>query len=84
MYIHRIFDDMVWEEILSEGISHFESRVKVLCEMETPKTAAELQQFLCPVNWMRNTIPNYTTLVNDLHVVPEEPQRRQEVVRSGI
>lgn len=39
--------------------------------MEIPKTAAEPQNVLCAVNWMRNNIPNYTTLVKDLHEVLE-------------
>ena len=63
----------IWhgKKLSREGISHCESRVQGLCEPETPKTAAELQQFLCAVDWMRNNIPNYTTSVKDLHEVLE-------------
>ena len=63
----------IWcgKKISREGISHAESRMQGLCELETPTTAAELQQFLCEINWMRNSIPNYTTLVHDLHEVLE-------------
>lgn len=31
--------------------------------MGRPCKAADLQQFLCAVNWMRNNIPNYSALV---------------------
>nr|CCA16747.1 PREDICTED: polyproteinlike putative [Albugo laibachii Nc14] len=63
----------IWcgKRISSEGISHCDSRAQGLCEMEIPKTAAEPQNVLCAVNWMRNNIPNYTTLVKDLHEVLE-------------
>ena len=63
----------IWcgKQISKGGISHCASRVQGLCELEIPETAAELQKFLCAVNWMRNSIPNYTALVHDLHEILE-------------
>ncbi|KAJ8558820.1 hypothetical protein ON010_g8629 [Phytophthora cinnamomi] len=41
------------------GISHCPERVAGLVEMHMPKTAADLQQLLCAINWMRSSIPGY-------------------------
>lgn len=30
------------------------------------QTAAQLQQFICTTNWMRNSIPNYSQIVAPL------------------
>nr|CCA15462.1 PREDICTED: GapPol polyproteinlike putative [Albugo laibachii Nc14] len=63
----------VWcgKKFSSEVISHCASRIQGFCELEPPETAAELQHFLCAVNWMRNNILNYKTLVKDLQDVLE-------------
>ena len=58
------------KKILSEVISHCVSRVQGLCELELPETVAELQQFLCAVNWMRTT-SRITPLVKNLQDVLE-------------
>lgn len=54
--------------ISGEGISHCPERIAGLVDMPMPATAADLQQFLCAVNWMRTSIPDYAkrTKVNHL------------------
>ena len=37
--------------------------------MTSPTTGGELQQFVCAVNWMRASIPNFTTLIRPLQLV---------------
>ncbi|ETW05776.1 hypothetical protein H310_03460 [Aphanomyces invadans] len=53
-------------EISATGVAHAPGRVHGLCDLEPPQTAADLQQFLCATNWMREKIPHYTELVAPL------------------
>lgn len=57
--------------ISAGGVRHYPDRVACLRDMPSPRTAGDLQQFLCAVNWMRTSIPNYTALVADLHGILE-------------
>jgi hypothetical protein len=52
--------------ISAKGVSHCPIRIQGLLDMQTPQTAAELQQFLCACNWMRASIPRYNELVSEL------------------
>ena len=38
-------------------VKHDPERVQRLTDMRRPKTARELQQFLCALNWMRTALP---------------------------
>jgi len=49
------------------GISHYPELVAGLVEMPMPKTAADLQQLLCAINWMRSSIPSYASLAGKLY-----------------
>lgn len=42
---------------------HFQS----ILDMKVPQTAAQLQQFICATNWMRNSIPLYSQTIKPLH-----------------
>lgn len=52
--------------ISANGISHCPERLQGLLELPPPATAADLQQLLCAVNWMRSSIPDYAALVAPL------------------
>ncbi|KAH9128004.1 hypothetical protein LEN26_009174 [Aphanomyces euteiches] len=54
------------ELISAKGISHCPERIAGLSDLATPRTAAQLQQFLCAANWMRASLPMYTALVDPL------------------
>jgi hypothetical protein len=45
--------------ISASGTTHCPMRIEGLVGMELPKTAADLQQFLCACNWMRASISRY-------------------------
>ncbi|ETV74095.1 hypothetical protein H257_11397 [Aphanomyces astaci] len=42
---------------------HSLTRIQGLCALAPPTTTADLQQFVCAINWMRSSIPCYTELV---------------------
>ncbi|GMF29380.1 unnamed protein product [Phytophthora fragariaefolia] len=48
--------------ISAQGVKHCPERVQGLVDMQLPRTGAGLQQFLCAVNWMRQSIPEYTRI----------------------
>jgi hypothetical protein len=62
--------------ISAAGIAHDPARLSVLAEMATPTTAADLQQFLCAMNWLRTSLPNYATVVAPLHDILEVALKR--------
>ncbi|GMF41276.1 unnamed protein product [Phytophthora fragariaefolia] len=41
--------------ISADGVTHTSERVQGLVDLASPTTAAELQQFVCAINWMRGT-----------------------------
>jgi hypothetical protein len=57
--------------ISASGTTHCPMRIEGLVVMELPKTAADLQQFLCACNWMRASIPRYNELVHELSKLME-------------
>lgn len=40
--------------------------------METPVTSANLQQFLCAIQWMHMAVPKYQEFVTSLHEMLEK------------
>ncbi|GMF57839.1 unnamed protein product [Phytophthora fragariaefolia] len=53
--------------ISGDGVRHCPERIQGLVDMRPPKTAGELQQFLCAVNWMRQSIPEFTRITTKLY-----------------
>ena len=56
----------------ANGIEQDPERIKSLVSMPTPNNAAELQQYLCALNWMRNHIPDFARLCKPLRRVLEK------------
>jgi hypothetical protein len=52
--------------ITGEGVSHDPERIEALSTMPEPTTAAELQQFICAANWMRESVIDYGRKVQAL------------------
>ncbi|KAH9185665.1 hypothetical protein AeNC1_012358 [Aphanomyces euteiches] len=52
--------------VSGSGIRHDPSRIHALRDLPVPKTGADLQQFMCAVNWLRTHIPRYNEVVNPL------------------
>ncbi|ETV79142.1 hypothetical protein H257_07229 [Aphanomyces astaci] len=50
---------------------HPKIRVDALQRLPEPKTGADLQQYVCALNWMHMSIPGFNVLVRDLTVVLE-------------
>jgi hypothetical protein len=57
--------------ISADGVRHSPERIQGLVALSTPRTAGELQQFLCAVNWLRSNIPEYSALTHELYEVLE-------------
>ena len=53
--------------ISSEGIRYDPRRMEGLLSMEPPQTGANLQQFVCALQWVKNGIPEFSRLVAPLH-----------------
>uniref|UniRef100_H3H555 Reverse transcriptase n=1 Tax=Phytophthora ramorum TaxID=164328 RepID=H3H555_PHYRM len=53
--------------ISAQGVRHCPERIQGLVEMQAPQTAGDLQQFLCAVNWMRQSIPEFTRITAVLY-----------------
>jgi hypothetical protein len=49
-----------------EGTKFNPNHLSGLIDASSPTNAAELQQFLCPSNWMRTAIPRYAELADPL------------------
>ena len=52
--------------INAEGVSHDPSRLNALRSISLPVNGADLQQFICAVNWLRMTLPNYAKTIAPL------------------
>ncbi|KAG3007862.1 hypothetical protein PC128_g20947 [Phytophthora cactorum] len=52
--------------INSQDVCHDPERIDTLRGMPYPKTAAELQPFVCAINWMRESIVDYARQVAPL------------------
>lgn len=53
--------------ISADGIRHDPTKLDGLLRMDAPSTGAQLQQFLCAMQWLRSSIPNFQALVEKLH-----------------
>ncbi|GMF66728.1 unnamed protein product [Phytophthora fragariaefolia] len=58
--------------ISAAGVTHSPERVQGLVEMSSPSTAANLQQFVCAVNWMRASIPEFAQVAAPLYNILEK------------
>ena len=56
----------------SEGVQHDPNRVKALLEMPPPTNAAELQQYLSALNWMRSHMPDFARVSKPLRQLLEK------------
>lgn len=65
--------EVVWCGLVNsaEGVKHSPDRVQGLVEMSPSSNAAELQQFLCAVNWMRQSIPEYSRVTAPMYAALE-------------
>lgn len=75
---------VVQKEDFREWIESLRPPDSRLCEMGRPLTAADLQQFLCAVDWMRNNIPNYSALVQTFHDLMESGGKQKEKKRKLV
>jgi hypothetical protein len=71
------------------GVRHNPARVDALTNLPRPTTDQELQQFICALNWMRNSIPAYNKVVDPLvkfmEKVYEKPGgRKKNLVRRVL
>ncbi|ETV63678.1 hypothetical protein H257_19389, partial [Aphanomyces astaci] len=48
------------------GVKHDPARVEALQQLPSPVSGADLQQYMCAINWMRISIPGYNMLVQPL------------------
>jgi transposase InsO family protein len=55
----------------ASGIRYDPRRLEGLMSMAPPRTGADLQQFLCALQWLKQGIPNFTALVAPLHDILE-------------
>ncbi|OWY95757.1 LOW QUALITY PROTEIN: hypothetical protein PHMEG_00034159, partial [Phytophthora megakarya] len=62
--------------ISADGISHDPKRIDALTNMPAPSSAAELQQFICASNWMRDSLVDYARTIQPL-------QQRLDTALSG-
>ncbi|KAJ0393598.1 hypothetical protein ATCC90586_001342 [Pythium insidiosum] len=53
--------------VSGQGVKHCPERVQGLVELQPPTTGGDLQQFLCAVNWMRQSIPEFTRVTARLY-----------------
>jgi len=59
-----------------DGIRFDPRRINGLLEMSPPTTGADLQQFLCALQWMKTGIPEFNRLIEPLHAIMEEVYTR--------
>ncbi|CEP02410.1 hypothetical protein PBRA_008994 [Plasmodiophora brassicae] len=59
----------------SEGVSYDPDMICALKTMSIPQTAADLQQFICGLNWMRSAIPRFAERVHPLQQLLLEASR---------
>jgi hypothetical protein len=53
----------------AEGVTHDPVHLQGLLDMPTPVTGRDLQQWVCALNWMRQSLPKFNELVEDLDIV---------------
>ncbi len=66
--------DVVWcgKKISVAGVTHVPVRLQGLQDMPTPVTGRDLQQWVCALNWMRQSLPKFNELVEDLDSVLQQ------------
>jgi RNase H-like domain found in reverse transcriptase len=58
--------------ISADGSKLFDlRRIQGLLDMPPPSTGADLQQFICAIDWMRTSIPSFSALICPLHKLLE-------------
>ncbi|GMF20287.1 unnamed protein product [Phytophthora lilii] len=71
----------------ANGVRHDVDRIKSFRAIPYPTTAAELQQFLCAVNWMRESLVDFARQIAPLQKKLDEVltrRRRTKRVAAGI
>ena len=65
--------EVVWcgRLISGDGIKYDPRNLSGLISMQPPTNGAELQQFVCASNWMRQCIPEFTRIIAPLHELLE-------------
>ena len=58
--------------ISAQGIRFDPTNISALESMSYPTTAAQLQQFICAMQWLRTAIPQFAALVAPLHAMLEK------------
>ncbi|GMF28513.1 unnamed protein product [Phytophthora fragariaefolia] len=58
--------------ISADGVTHSPERVQGLVDLASPTTAADLQQFVCAINWMRASIPEFACVTAPLYDILEK------------
>lgn len=74
--------------ITGHGVSHDPERIRALTDLPYPTNAAELQQFLCAANWMRESVIDFARaaqpLQERLDMALANASRRTKRVAAGI
>ena len=58
--------------VSESGIRYDPRRPDGLLNMEPPTSGANLQQFICALQWVKSGIPNFTDLISPLHYFMEK------------
>ena len=76
--------------ISSQGVAHDPEQIKALQDLPAPSSGKDLQQFVCAMNWMRQSIPGYNKQVKPLMDFMEKvyqkagDQTRQRVAKVDL
>ena len=75
--------------ISKDGVKYAPKNIQGLQSMPLPKTAGDLQQFICSVNWIRNSIPDFNRKVAKLQqklapAIEKVGTKRSRLVRVKI
>jgi RNase H-like domain found in reverse transcriptase len=62
--------------ITGSGVKFDPRRVQGLREMSPPQVGADLQKFICALNWMRTSLLAFTTMIAPLHCLMEKVYAR--------
>ncbi len=52
--------------ISKDGISPDPEKSQILLDMSRPETVADLMQFVCAMNWLRSSLPDYVRVMAPL------------------
>ena len=61
-------EDVTWcgRTISEKGVGYSNEYIQGILDLEMPKTVGDLQQFICSMNWVRSSIPNFITHMEPL------------------